>query len=482
MQLDIIEEVSKPSKWVSPMVPVLKENGDIRICIDMRRANVAIIRENHPLPTMDQLLPHFKDAKLFSRLDIKNAFHQIEIHPDTRYITTFITSKGLFRYKRLMFGISCAPEMFQKIMERTLIRCEGTVNFIDDIVIFGSNEAEHDQRLQQTLNILKENNVLLNNDKCIYKVNKIVFLGHELSSEGVRPLKKYIDSIQMFRAPSTIEEIQSFLGRYKEVKVTKSVTSNDIIRLLKEIFSRLGYPVTITADNGRQFISQEFRNYLQECGIILHNTIPYWPQQNGEVERQNRSILKRLKISQVERNNWKEDLFYYLMMYNSTPHSVTGKTPSELFYKRQFRDKIPSYIDIENKQEDSEVRDKDALQKEAEKNYSDRKRKAKDHSINEGDKVIVKNFAKENKLTPSFSPDIHTVVKTTNNTGDVVIRNNDTNTQYRRNVVHLKKIEGEWKVVNDAQEGNVPNLNEEPKRICKLKWEWADHIARRTDN
>ncbi|CAK1580448.1 unnamed protein product [Parnassius mnemosyne] len=109
--------------------------------------------------------------------------------------------------------------------------------------------------------------------------------------------------------------IIDYYSRYKEVKVTKSVTSNDIIRLLKEILSRLGYPVTITADNGRQFISQEFRNYLQECCIILHNTIPYWPQQNGEVERQNRSILKRLKISQVERKNWKEDLFYYLMMY-----------------------------------------------------------------------------------------------------------------------------------------------------------------------
>lgn len=113
--MDIIEEVTGPSKWVSPIVPVLKDNGEVRICLDMRRANAAILRENHPLPTMDQLLPRIRDANIFSRLDIENAFHQVEISPSSRYITTFISSRGLLRYKRLMFGISCAPEIFQNV-------------------------------------------------------------------------------------------------------------------------------------------------------------------------------------------------------------------------------------------------------------------------------------------------------------------------------------------------------------------------------
>lgn len=76
----------------------------IRICVDMRRANTANLHENHPLPTMDKLLLKMKSAKYFSKLDIKDAFHQVELHPDSRYITTFITSKGLFRYKRLIFS------------------------------------------------------------------------------------------------------------------------------------------------------------------------------------------------------------------------------------------------------------------------------------------------------------------------------------------------------------------------------------------
>lgn len=78
----------------------------------MRRVNAAVLREHHPLPTMDQLLPKIGKAKLFTKLDVKNAFHQIEIHPDSRHIRTFITSRGLYEYKRLMFGITCAPDLF----------------------------------------------------------------------------------------------------------------------------------------------------------------------------------------------------------------------------------------------------------------------------------------------------------------------------------------------------------------------------------
>lgn len=210
-QRDIIEPVVGSSKWVSPMVPVSKENGEVRLCIDMRRANEAIVRENHPLPTMDKLLPKMKNAKVFTKLDIKDAFHQIEIHPHSRHITTFITNKGLFRYKRLMFGISCAPEIFQKTLEHMLLGCEGVINYIDDILIYGKDMHEHDSRVRKVMTVLKDNNVLIRNDKCSFRLSKVSFLGHALSAEGVRPLEKYISTIKEFRAPKTTGELQSFL-------------------------------------------------------------------------------------------------------------------------------------------------------------------------------------------------------------------------------------------------------------------------------
>lgn len=94
--------------------------------------------------------------------------------------------------------------------------------------------------------------------------------------------------------------IVDYYSRYKEVKFIKTITSTQIIGLLKEVFSRLGYSISITADNGKLFVSEEFKSFCQEGNITLFNTVPYWPQQNGEVERQNWDILKRLKISHIE--------------------------------------------------------------------------------------------------------------------------------------------------------------------------------------
>lgn len=209
---DIIEPVEGGCEWVSPLVTVVKDNGDLRLCVDMRRANVAILRERHIMPTIEDFLPRFTSAKYFSRLDIKEAFHQVELKEESRYITTFITHMGLFRYKRLMYGIVIAPELFQRIMEQILSRCKRTVNFIDDILVFGATEQEHDEELKLVLSVLNEHGILLNQEKCLFKVSSLDFLGHTVSSDGIKPSVSKIEALQRFRTPSTAEETRSFLG------------------------------------------------------------------------------------------------------------------------------------------------------------------------------------------------------------------------------------------------------------------------------
>lgn len=135
--------------------------------------------------------------------------------------------------------------------------------------------------------------------------------------------------------------VVDYYSRYMEVKICQKLTSTVMIKHIKEIFSRVGYPVSLIADNGKQFVSEEFKQFCTERNITVYHITPYFPQQNSEVEQQNYSILKRLRISQAEKINWKDGLLDYLKMYNSTPHAVTGKTPAELFYKKQFCDKIP---------------------------------------------------------------------------------------------------------------------------------------------
>jgi len=193
--------------------------------------------------------------------------------------------------------------------------------------------------------------------------------------------------------------------------------------------------------------------FCKENGIVLHTTIPYWPQMNGEVKRQNRDILKRLKISQIEKKNWKE-LLHFLMMYNGTPAPFSHrKNTFRTFYGRQFRDKIPSYPDLENHPNDIETRDEDKENKEKDKQYSDRKRRAAENKVAEGEKVYGKNLFKDNKTTPTFDPTPHTVIKA--NGKDVLVRNEETRKEYRRNIIHLRKKEGEWTICSDNGKNNT---------------------------
>ncbi|XP_055605358.1 uncharacterized protein K02A2.6-like isoform X1 [Uranotaenia lowii] len=146
---DIIEVKEGPTSWVSPLVVVGKANGEPRLCLDLRRVNENIIREHHPMPVVDDYLARLGRGKIWSKLDIREAFLQIELAEDSKDITTFITSRGLFRFKRLCFGLATAPELFQKAMDEILSGCPGTHWYLDDVIIEGVDLKEHDERLEE---------------------------------------------------------------------------------------------------------------------------------------------------------------------------------------------------------------------------------------------------------------------------------------------------------------------------------------------
>ena len=108
--MDIIEKVNNPSYWISPVVVVPKPNGEVRLCVGMRQAHCAVERERYPIPNIDEVLQDMNNSKVFSKLYLRWGYHQIESSEESCEITTFITHKGLYRYKRLRLGISSAPE------------------------------------------------------------------------------------------------------------------------------------------------------------------------------------------------------------------------------------------------------------------------------------------------------------------------------------------------------------------------------------
>lgn len=167
----------------------------------------------------------------------------------------------------------------------------------------------------------------------------IVFhlLSHLLCSEHLA-----IDHMGPLPSKHYLLVIVDYYSRYKEVDIVTSTDADQTIRRLKMMFARYGFPLSMQADNGLPFNSNEFEQFCKDSNVHLNNGIPYWLQQNGEVERQNRSLLKRLKISQLEKRNWQDDLQDYLLMYRSTKHSTTMMTPAEMMFSRNIRDKLPS--------------------------------------------------------------------------------------------------------------------------------------------
>ena len=209
---DIVERVDGPTSWVSPVVVAPKSQGDIRLCVDMRKANQAIIRERIPIPTVDEVVENLNGSAVFSKLDLRLGFHQIELDEESRDITTFSTHEGLFRYKRLSFGVNSAPEKYQQIIRQVVSDIEGVLNIADDLVVHGKSIEEHDQSLHKVLQRLEEKNLTLNPMKCEFRMDKVVFMGLLLSKYGIGPTEERVRAVLEAAQPTTPTEVRRFLG------------------------------------------------------------------------------------------------------------------------------------------------------------------------------------------------------------------------------------------------------------------------------
>ena len=785
----------------------------------MREANTAVVRERHPIPTVDEVLEELKDSTLFSRLDLRWGFHQIELDETSRYITTFSTHEGLFQYNRLNFGITSAPEVFQRIVQQVLSGLKGARSIADDIIVFG-NENNHDARLEAVLQRLSEKGLTLNKDKCEFRVSKTTFMGHVLTPMGVAPDELKTKAVREARAPTNPAEVRSFLGlvtymakfvkdlatladplreltreatkwnwgrrqeeafqelkerltnaemmayfdkdaktevivdaspvgigailsqqqkngeyrpvyyasrsltsverrysqtekealavvwgcerfslylvgkefdlitdhkpletiysskrtkplprierwvlrlqpfafkvkyrqgkdnaadalsrlplasssternmadqycytvlkeatpkafttaeveqesakdseirelrkhvqnglqfradkryqkifpelstmgmivmrggrivmprslrsqtlhlaheghqgivrtkqrlrekvwwpgidaeaeelvrqchlcqvvtrtdtvppmtrtdlpdgpwqqlaidlcgpfpsgesilvvvdyysRWTEVKIVKSTTAGVIIKCLKAMFATHGIPTSIISDNGPQFVSSEYKDFLSENGIECKHTTPYWPQANGEVERQNRTILKSIRASTAGQKKWQEELWRFLLAYRTTAHAVTGVSPAELLMNRRLRTKMPEITTINT--EDNVMRERDQRLKDKGKMYGDYKRKAEETDIEEGDLVLLEQ-RKQNKLSSQYEVQPYEVTEKKGNS--LVLASPNHEKQIMRSSAQVKKFIVPETRESTTQEAKMDITNKEPE-------------------
>ncbi|CAL9705828.1 unnamed protein product [Knipowitschia caucasica] len=233
LELDIIEEVMEPTDWCAPMVPVEKKNSEkVRICVDLKRLKNAVKRERYMLPTLEDIAPKLSGAKVFSTLDASCGFWQIPLEEGCRKLTTFITPMGRFCFKRLPFGITSAPEIFQRQMSELLKGHDGVVVVMDDILVFGTTKEQHDRHLSAVLRTIRESGLKLNKQKCHFGKSEIQYFGHIISAEGMKPDPDKVKVITQMQSPTNVEELRQVLGLI-----------NYVGRFLPDLSSKL-HPIT----------------------------------------------------------------------------------------------------------------------------------------------------------------------------------------------------------------------------------------------
>ena len=210
-EIGVIARQTEPTEWVNSMV-VVNKGDKIRICIDPKDLNRAIMREHFPLKTIDDVLANMPNAKYFSKLDAVSGFWQIQLDDRSSKLCTFNTPFGRYRFTRMPFGIKSAPEVFQNIMSQMVEDIEGAESIIDDILVWGATVEEHDMRVKRVLQKAKQYNLKLSRSRCEIRRSELKYVGHLLTQDGVKPDPEKVRAVQSMNKPENKQELLTFLG------------------------------------------------------------------------------------------------------------------------------------------------------------------------------------------------------------------------------------------------------------------------------
>ena len=234
--LGVISPVSEPSPWCSGMVVVPKPSGQVRICVDLKRLNECVQREFHPLPHVEETLAQLTGAQVFTKLDANSGFWQIPLARKSRLLTTFITPFGRYCFHKLPFGITSAPELFQRRMNSMLCGLPGVLCLMDDVLVFGKSQAEHDTHLEAVLKRMESAGVTLNPNKCEFSQSELKFLGHIINNQGVKVDPEKTKAILDMQPPNSVSEMRRFIGMANQL--SKFIPcSAELMKPLTELLS-----------------------------------------------------------------------------------------------------------------------------------------------------------------------------------------------------------------------------------------------------
>ncbi|KAJ9507410.1 hypothetical protein QJQ45_006347 [Haematococcus lacustris] len=208
----MIEPSSSP--YAAPILFVQKKSGELRMCIDYRQLNKLTLRDQYPLPRIDDLFDRLSGCSVFSSLDLQAGYHQIRITPEDVPKTAFRTPKGHFQFKVLSFGLTNAPATFQRVMNDAFAPVLGkcALVYLDDILVMSKSLPEHLQHLRLVFDLLRKNKLYAKMSKCEFMQLTLRFLGHVISAGAISVDPDKVRAIVDWPVPSSLTQLQSFLG------------------------------------------------------------------------------------------------------------------------------------------------------------------------------------------------------------------------------------------------------------------------------
>ena len=203
------------SQWATPVVPIVKRSGEIRLCGDYRSTvNQATESDTYPMPTANEVFAIIAGGRYFTTLDLERAYTQVKVDDDTAKLLTLNTCKGLYTVHRLAFGVKACPGIFQRLMTALLAGIPGVAVLIDDIIISGHSLSDMSQRLDKVLGRIQTAGLRLNASKCKFAKQSVEFLGFVIDADGIHPAPSKVESIMKTPEPKTVQQLQAFLGLY----------------------------------------------------------------------------------------------------------------------------------------------------------------------------------------------------------------------------------------------------------------------------
>ena len=226
------------SDWAAPIVPVMKEDGTVRICGDYKlTVNRFAVLDRYPIPKIEDLYATIAGGQRFSKLDLSHAYSQIPLDEESQKYTTINTHRGLFQYTRLPFGINSAPGIFQRMIDSLVRDIPNTCAYLDDILVTGKNDQEHLATLKAVLQRLSDSGLRLKRRKCAFLVDSVTYLGHRLDKQGLHAEEDKLQPIVDLPSPRNVSQLRSFIGmlsHYRRFLLNVSDTLHPLYELLKK--------------------------------------------------------------------------------------------------------------------------------------------------------------------------------------------------------------------------------------------------------